>query len=123
MELQMKYYEGSSQLKEAAQICISNRLFVDRWSFRKWFGKLRIGEPCAYVDHMVIAYKDGVPVGVMTRSRHDRGDFMASYVRATLRRQGIATAMLKAIPDVRNPWAMTGTDRKGTFWKAVDVLV
>lgn len=119
----MRYFSGASQLKEAAQICISNRLFVDRWQLRKWFGKLRNGCPCAYIDHIVIAYHQGVPIGVMTRSVLEKGDYLAAFVRATQRRKGVGTAMLKSFPSLNAPWAMTGVDRKGNFWKKVDVLV
>lgn len=121
MELQMVYFEGNSRLKEAAQICISNRLFVNRWQLRKWFGKLIADIPCSYIENIVIAYYNGKPVGVLTRSKMEKGDYVAAYVRATLRQKGIAKAMLAFMPSVEKPWAMTGIDRTGEVWNKMGV--
>lgn len=108
-------------LAEGARIALKHRLYVPTWTLKLVLRDLAHGQYQA--SQVSIAFKDDVPVAVAVYDSQWRQ--VMCFVRPTERRQGIGTAVVRALEFFRScTYANKGGPGSMEFWAAnqVDVL-
>ena len=122
-----KSYRTAEELKEAAQLAISNRLYVNTWYLRKRFTAILEGD--TKKQYLDLAFEDGTPIGVcfardVKKKNHIYSNyrFVTCFIRKRLRHKGIGSKLVSVHKD-KNMMAGVGAKGSLNFWKSNEVTV
>jgi GNAT superfamily N-acetyltransferase len=116
--IKIKTYKGTKNVVRAAQLCLTNRLFVNRWYMRDVYyttiGMPSKVEPASPAVKIVIAFDDDKPIAAATI---DGGGFGCFFVRKKYRRKGIGTMLYKELLPSCTGDGIIGSDK---FFEEMD---
>lgn len=125
--LTYKSYRTSEELKEAAQLAISNRLFVNGWYLRHRFSSILEGD--TYKQYLDLVFEDEKPIGVcFARDVQKKNNiysgcrFVTCFVRKSYRGLGIGSKLISVHKNSKM-YAGVGIQGSMKFWINNDVNV
>lgn len=121
MNIRIIRFSTPSRLLRAAQICLSNRLYVDGWSFQSWLSNIDNYR----VSDIFIMYDNNSPIGCFIKRDIPWSPNCGIYIKNSYRLQGLGkmlyrTAEEKYPNSLHNGYGITGSS---TFFRKASTIV
>ena len=117
--LEIRVSQNNEDIREMANIALKARLYVSGWCLSTTLSSKRtFGNKYDASAFIVLAYHNGVPVGVMICSNTE----YQAFVRKSYRRQGIGFAMASECPHFDANRTGDGVKGSESFWNKLHIF-